>query len=135
MAGPRVAMKDASFNVVMAAYNASATIEAAIQSVLNQTRPDFELIVVDDGSTDDTAERVDQFRVDPRVRLVRQENSGLPAARNVAVSAGQARYVTILDSDDLLIPTYLERIGRALDEAPGAGFAFADAWRLDQESG
>jgi glycosyltransferase involved in cell wall biosynthesis len=128
-------MKEPSFDVVMAAYNASATIETAIRSVLGQTRPDFELIVVDDGSTDDTASRVDQFCANPRVRLIRQENRGLPAARNAAVGAGRGRYVTILDSDDLLMPAYLERIGRALEETPGAGFAFADAWRLDQGSG
>ena len=128
-------MKEASFDVVMAAYNASATIETAIRSVLGQTRTDFELIVVDDGSTDDTASRVDQFRSDPRVRLIRQENRGLPAARNAALGVGHGRYVTILDSDDLFMPTYLERIGRALEEAPDAGFAFADAWRLDQSSG
>lgn len=128
-------MVDASFNVVMAAYNASATIEAAIQSVLGQTRADFELVVVDDGSTDDTAKRVDHFRTDTRVRLLRQENRGLPAARNAAIDAGKGCYITILDSDDLLMPTYLERIGDALEKAPDAGFAFADAWRLDDESG
>ena len=119
----------------MAAYNASVTVEEAIQSVLNQTRRDFELIVVDDGSTDDTGRRVDRFRRDTRVRLVRQHNRGLPAARNVAIAASRGRYVTILDSDDLLMPTYLERIGRALDSAPEAGIAFADAWRLDDRSG
>jgi glycosyltransferase involved in cell wall biosynthesis len=137
MAGARMTsgMVDASFNVVMAAYNASATIESAIQSVLQQTRSDLELIVVDDGSTDDTARRVDQFRSDPRVRLVRQENLGPSAARNAAISAGCARYVTILDADDLLLPTHLERIGSALDTTPDAGFAFADALRLDDRSG
>ena len=124
-----------SFNVVMAAYNASATIEAAIRSVLGQTRPDFELIIVDDGSTDDTARRVEQFLSDPRVRLIRQENRGAPTARNTAIEAGRGRYVTILDSDDLLMPTYLERVGGALDDNPAAGFAFADAWRLDDRSG
>jgi glycosyltransferase involved in cell wall biosynthesis len=125
----------ASFNVVMAAYNASATVEAAIESVLGQTRPDFELIVVDDGSTDDTARKVDRFRRDHRVRLLRQTNRGLPAARNAAIAAGRARYITILDSDDLLMPTYLERVGRALEAAPQAGLAFGDAWRLDDRSG
>jgi glycosyltransferase involved in cell wall biosynthesis len=125
----------ASFNVVMAAYNASATIETAIQSVLSQTRPDFELIVVDDGSTDDTAEKVDRFCRDRRVRLFRQTNRGLPAARNAAIAVGRARYVTILDSDDLLMPTYLERIGRVLERTPTAGIAFGDAWRLDDRSG
>ena len=124
-----------TFTIVMAAYNACSTIENAVQSVLNQTRRDFELVVVDDGSTDDTARRVDGFRLDTRVRLIRQHNRGLPAARNVAIAAGRGRYVTILDSDDLLMPTYLESIGRALDRTPGAGIAFADAWRLDDRSG
>jgi glycosyltransferase involved in cell wall biosynthesis len=128
-------MTEASFDVVMAAYNASATIEAAIRSVLGQTRPDFTLIVVDDGSTDDTRARVERFRCDPRLRVLAQDNRGPSAARNAAIAAGRARYVTILDSDDLLMPTYLERIGHALDTTPEAGFAFADAWRLDDDSG
>jgi GT2 family glycosyltransferase len=69
------------------------------------------------------------------VRLFRQTNRGLPAARNAAIAVGRARYVTILDSDDLLMPTYLERVGSALDRAPRAGMAFGDAWRLDDRSG
>lgn len=128
-------MADVSFDVVMAAYNASATIEAAIQSVLTQTRSDFELIVVDDGSTDDTVARVGRFSSDRRVRLLRQDNLGPSAARNTATEAGHGRYVTILDSDDLLMPTYLERIGDALEHSAEAGFAFGDAWRLDAETG
>ncbi len=128
-------MADASFDVVMAAYNASATIEAAIRSVLNQTRSDFELIVVDDGSTDETVATVHRFLSDRRIRLLRQDNLGPSAARNTAIEAGHGRYLTILDSDDLLMPTYLERIGDALHSSPEAGFAFGDAWRLDDESG
>jgi glycosyltransferase involved in cell wall biosynthesis len=138
MAGPPSVtppVAEASFNVVMAAYNASATVGAAIESVLGQSRGDFELVVVDDGSTDDTAPRVERYCSDPRVRLIRQRNLGPPAARNVAVGAGRGRYVTILDSDDLLMPTYLERIGQLLESNPQAGFAFADAWRLDDRSG
>jgi GT2 family glycosyltransferase len=138
MASARVGgrtVADASFDVVMAAHNASPTIEAAIRSVLMQTRSDFELIVVDDGSTDDTVSKVDRFRSDPRVRLLRQENLGVSAARNAAIRAGRARYVTIFDSDDLLMPSYLECMGTALDSSPDAAFAVADAWRLDDDSG
>jgi hypothetical protein len=121
-----------AFNVLMAAYNAAETIDTSISSVLAQTRPDFELIVIDDGSADDTAERVRRFaRSDRRVRLHRQRNRGLPAARNQAIALGDARYLTILDADDLLMPRYLEAVGAALEAHPHAGFAFPDAWGFD----
>lgn len=130
-----VASERPAFSIVMAAYNAAATIETSIRSALMQTRGDFELIVVDDGSTDDTAERVKRLATDPRVRLVQQENQGLPKTRNTAIGVSRGQYITVLDSDDLLMPTYLERIGETLEGRPDAGFAFADAYGLDHATG
>ena len=124
-----------TFTVVMAAYNAAATVEAAIRSVLAQTRGDFELVVVDDGSTDETAARVRALQADPRVRLVRQENRGLAVARNVGIASGTGPLVSMLDSDDLWLPGYLEEMGEALAANPDAGFAYTDAWVLDDETG
>ena len=120
-----------TFSVLMPAYNAAATIEPAIRSVFEQTRDDFELIVIDDGSTDETVEKVRPFTADPRVRIVSQENRGLAAARNSGIAAARGRFVSLLDSDDLWLPVYLERMGAALDDDPGAAMAYADAWLLD----
>ena len=126
---------DPTFTVVMPAYDRAATIDSAIASVLAQTQPDFELIVVDDGSTDDTAARVTAaMAIDSRIQLVRQENRGPTGARNAAFERARGRHVSLLDSDDLWMPGYLERIGAALDAEPSAGFAYSDAWVLDDRT-
>jgi GT2 family glycosyltransferase len=123
-------MVEPTFTIAMPAYNSSQTIGAAIRSVLAQTRSDFELIVVDDGSSDDTTAQVARFE-DERVRLLRQENSGPGAARNLAIIAGRGRYVSMLDSDDLWLPSYLESMAAVLDVHPDVGLAYTDAWVLD----
>src|SRR4051794_19536973 len=98
----------------MPAYNTGDFVGMAIGSVLRQTCGDFELIVVDDGSTDDTAERVRRC-ADARVRLIQQTNRGPAAARNTAIRAACGAYVSMLDSDDLWLPSYLESMGRAFE--------------------
>jgi glycosyltransferase involved in cell wall biosynthesis len=124
-----------SFSVIIPAYNEAGLVGSAIESVLRQSRPDWEAIVVDDGSTDGTAEAVHEFELrDPRVRLVRKANEGLSAARNSGIDVAGARYVTFLDSDDLLMPGYLDAMGAALGANSGAGFAYTDAWAMDADS-
>jgi glycosyltransferase involved in cell wall biosynthesis len=122
-------------SVVVPAFNAERTIAATIRSVLGQTRADFELIVVDDGSSDRTPEIAGRFAEDPRVRLVRQQNAGPAAARNRGIDEAGGEYVSFLDHDDLWMPEYLERMAAALDGVPEAGFAYADGWVVDDESG
>lgn len=127
-------MVDPTFTIAMPAYNARRTIRSAIRSVLAQTRQDFELLVVDDGSRDDTGTHVERFG-DERVRLLRQANAGPGAARNLAIKAGRGRYVSMLDSDDLWLPTYLETMAGILDSNPEVGLAYTDAWVLDDATG
>jgi GT2 family glycosyltransferase len=119
------------FTVAMPAYNASATIGAAIRSVLAQTRADWELIVVDDGSTDDTVAAVTPFLSDPRIQLVRGENRGQATARNTAIARARGRYVSMLDSDDLWMPSYLEAMAGVLERDADVAFGYTDAWALD----
>lgn len=119
-----------TFSVVIPAYNAADTLGEAIDSVLAQTRPDFEVIVINDGSTDDTAAVAAGF-TDPRVRVYSQENAGPSAARNRGIAQAVGEYVSSLDSDDLWLPDYLAEMGRALEENPRAGFAYTRAWVLD----
>jgi glycosyltransferase involved in cell wall biosynthesis len=123
----------ATFSVVMPAYNAAPTIGAAIESVLAQTRSDFELIVVDDGSTDDTAACVGPYLRDQRVTFIRQPNAGQASARNAALAAASGVYVSLLDSDDLWLPQYLDLMCRRLEVDPLAAVAYTDAWVLDDE--
>lgn len=124
-----------TFSVVMAAYNSAPTIGEAIASVRCQTRSDWELVVVDDGSSDGTADAA-EASLDPRVRVVRTAgNRGPAAARNRGISLAQAPLVCTLDSDDLWLPHYLETMGRTLDSDPTAAVACTDAWVLDQTTG
>jgi glycosyltransferase involved in cell wall biosynthesis len=123
-----------TFSVVVPAYNAARTIGAAIESVLAQTRDDFELVVVDDGSTDDTAARVEPYLRDQRVRLIAQTNRGQASARNTAIATASGAYVSLLDSDDLWLPQYLDLMGSRLDDHPSAAVAYTDAWVLDDRT-
>ena len=127
-------LSSARFTVVIAAFNAARTIGSSIRSVLRQTEQDFEVIVVDDGSTDETAEAVGTFSGDSRIRLIGQPNRGPAAARNTGLKAARSTYVSMLDADDLWLPDYLEVMGGALDEDPRRGFAYTDAWVLEDET-
>ncbi len=122
------------FSVVIPSYNAGRTVSSSITSALRQTVDDLEVIVVDDGSTDGTAE-IAAAIPDPRVRVVSQPNRGLPAARNAAIAAARGRYVSLLDSDDLLLPRYLELCREALERTPNPGFAYTDAYVFDAVTG
>lgn len=123
-----------TFTVVMAARDTRATIGAAIRSVLAQTRGDFELVVVDDGSRDGTPDVVRGFG-DERVQLVELEDGrGAAAARAAGIEASGGELVSLIDSDDLWMPRYLETMGAALEADPGAGFAYTDAWYLDERT-
>lgn len=108
-----------SISVVIPAYNREATVLTAIRSVLWQTLPPTEVIVVDDGSTDGTAAVVEALG-DPKVRLVRQANGGAAAARNTGIREARCEWVAFQDSDDEWLATRLERqfAARAADPAP-----------------
>jgi glycosyltransferase involved in cell wall biosynthesis len=113
-------------SVVVPAYNAAGHLGRTLSSLRSQTYPDFEVIVVDDGSTDATAEIVAQTaEADARFRLVRQANRGVAAARNRGLAQARGLYFANLDADDLWRPQFLEKTVAALDAAPGASFAFA----------
>jgi glycosyltransferase involved in cell wall biosynthesis len=115
----------------MAAYNSALTIGEAIESVRCQTRTDWELVVVDDGSRDGTPDIAERI-ADRRIRVVREpKNVGPAAARNRGISLARAPLVCTLDSDDLWLPRYLETMAGTLDSNPAASVAFTDAWVLD----
>jgi glycosyltransferase involved in cell wall biosynthesis len=120
-----------TFTVVMPAHNAAATIASAIGSVLAQSRRDFELIIVDDGSSDETMELAEDFTRDSRVHVLAQEHSGPSAARNKALEVGRGRYLSMIDSDDLWLPSYLAAAADSLERERRAGFAYTNVWILD----
>jgi glycosyltransferase involved in cell wall biosynthesis len=122
------------YSVVIPAYRAGRTIEATLRSVYLQTTHDFDVAIVDDGSPDDTVERA-RTLADERVTVLHQEHLGPSAARNLAIASTHGEYVCPLDADDLLLPHFLETMGAALDRNPDAGFAYTDAWTLDDVTG
>jgi GT2 family glycosyltransferase len=123
-------MTNARLSVVIPAFNAATTIRSAVASVLRQTVPVLEVIVVDDGSTDATAQVVEAID-DPRVRYISRINGGPSAARNAGIAAARGEWVGFLDSDDLWLPRYVETATAALDAAPNPGFAYTDAYVFD----
>jgi len=121
-------------SVVIPVYNRAATIGRAVASVLGQSFQDFELILVDDGSTDGTADAIRSFG-DPRVRLVQHErNRGAAAARNTGVAAAAGDLIAFLDSDDAWHPGKLERQAAATLAMPGPA-ATCTGFRLRHPSG
>jgi glycosyltransferase involved in cell wall biosynthesis len=120
-------------SIIMPAYNVCQYIGDAIRSVFAQEAPDWELIVVDDGSTDDTAAIVKQFG--DRVRYVFQTNQGLSQARNTGIGCARGRQLTFLDADDRLLPQFLGRMSANLDKADGNVAAICSGWTYIDESG
>ena len=116
-------------SVIIPTYNRADLITQAIDSVLQQTYPDFELIVVDDGSTDDTESVVRAYG--DRVRYVRTQNGGTGHARNVGMQHASGRYLTFLDSDDLLYPYALEIETRLLERFPDVSMVCAEVTGFD----
>jgi glycosyltransferase involved in cell wall biosynthesis len=127
---------DPTHTVIVPAYNAAETIEPAIESVRAQTDPSFELIAVDDGSTDATQDLIRRMAAeDERIRVIRQDNAGPSAAREAAMGRASGTYLTFLDSDDLLMPSYLETMASTLGADAAIGLAHARAWVLDDAAG
>lgn len=118
--------------VVVPVYNGARTLRHSVLSVLDQTCRDLELVVVDDGSTDDTVHIAEELaELDERVRLRRRERSGGPAvARNTGIAGGTGRFLAFCDADDLWLPTKLERQLEAA-EAEGAALVYCGYHRVD----
>jgi O-antigen biosynthesis protein len=109
-------------SVVITTYNYASYLPESVESALSQTASAVEVIVVDDGSTDDTQQVLDGFA--GRIRVYRQENAGVSAARNAGAELARGRYVVFLDADNRLRPTFVDRCLAALEADPAAGFAF-----------
>jgi cellulose synthase/poly-beta-1,6-N-acetylglucosamine synthase-like glycosyltransferase len=124
--GPRV-------SVLVPAYNARATLLPALDSALSQRYRSFEVIVVNDGSTDGTGEIAHRYarRIGNRVRVIDQPNRGLPAARNTAMCAARGAYFALLDADDLWLPQHLQCAMEAFEADPDLGLVHANIRRID----
>lgn len=123
-------MTPPTVSVLIPAYNRATYVGEAIQSILDQSFCDLEVVVVDDGSTDNTAEVVASF-TDPRVRLIRQENRGISGAFNTAYRGSRGRYIAMLGSDDRWLPGLLAEEIPILETNPDMGLVYARARAMD----
>lgn len=114
-------------SVIIPAYNAMTYLPETVESALNQTFTDFELLIINDGSSDNIVEWTAQL-TDGRVRLISQVNQGTAAARNTGIINAKGEYIAFLDADDLWEPTKLEKQVHCLDHNPSVGLV--DTWIL-----
>jgi len=108
------------FSVVIPLFNKERDVQRAVLSVLTQRRTDFEIVIVDDGSTDSSAERVAEIH-DPRIRVFRQANAGEGAARNAGIRAASGAFVCLLDADDEWKPVFLDLVNGLIEKYSEAG--------------
>jgi len=123
--GPLQKGASPSFSVVIAAYEAAATVADAVESALAQTAPPLEVIVCDDGSTDDIEGALRPYR--DRIVLLRKENGGEASAKNAAARAASGDFVAILDADDVFLPERLEALGELAATRPDLDILTTDA--------
>lgn len=126
-------------SVVMPCYNRAAFLREALQAIVAQTYPHWELILVDDGSTDNTKEvldqLVDELKITQPLHYIYQANGGAYAARNTGLSRVQGQYVALYDSDDLWLPHHLHDGVKALEEHPEIDWVYADCKKVDLATG
>ncbi|AFL69140.1 glycosyltransferase family 2 protein [Sulfurospirillum barnesii] len=121
------------FSVVIPLYNKQNHVKETIETVLAQTFQDFEIVVVNDGSKDDSAKMVEAMR-DERIRLINQENAGVSVARNNGIKEAKAEYIAFLDADDLWLPEFLQTIYELRQNFPDAGL-YATAYKKRKANG
>lgn len=122
-------------SVVLPTYNRSLFLKESIETVLEQTVQDFELIVIDDGSTDNTRQVIKPYLDHPQVHYFYQENRGVSAARNNGLGHARGRFVALQDSDDLWMPDKLERQLPLFDVSPRIGLVHGKVSFFDSETG
>lgn len=119
--------------VYIPSHNYARFLPQAVESVLSQTLKDWELIVIDDGSTDDTQSVLGRYAGHPRIRILQQERKGLNVTNNIALRLANARYLMRLDADDYLDENALLVMSHVLDSKPEVGLVYPDYWLVDEQ--
>ncbi len=120
-------------SIIVPAFNVQATMRQTLEALLAQTYADFEIIIVDDGSTDATPQIAAEFAADSRVRVVRQNNRGLAGARNSGIAAAKGAFIGFCDADDIWLPHKLARHVAHLQSNPKIGISYAGSAFIDNE--
>lgn len=124
----------ASISVILPSFNSARFIGEALDSILAQSLQPEQIIVVDDGSTDNTADVVSRYK-DRRIQVIRKEHGGVASARNVGLDAARGEYISFLDADDRWRPIFLETMHAYLSEDPTVGSVFSNFVRFQHPSG
>lgn len=119
-------------SVVMPVHNGEKYIKEAVDSILSQTFHDFEFIIIDDGSTDRTAELLSSYN-DERIKIIKQKKSGISNALNSAISVARGRYIARMDADDRALPERFEKQILFMDENPEIGISGCSVNIIDEE--
>ncbi len=123
------------FTVVIPLYNKAHMIMRTLASVLTQTYTEFEVIIVNDGSTDGSLDVISNFTSDARIKIINQENQGVSAARNKGVACAKYDYIAFLDGDDEWLPGYLDKMKEAIELFPNASMYGFPSWHRDIMTG
>jgi len=118
-------------SVIISTYKRANLVSQAIESVLAQTYTDYEIIVVNDGSPDNTKEVLDQF--EDQITAIHQENKGVAAARNAGIKAAKGKYIAFLDDDDLWLPNKLEKQVACLESNANIGLVYSDMFCFNEK--
>jgi glycosyltransferase involved in cell wall biosynthesis len=125
-------MKNYTVSVIIPAYNAEAHLAEAIESTLHQTFKNFEIIIIDDGSTDNTFNIAKSYTRHNNVIVIRQLNFGPSKARNLGIKSARGEYCAFLDSDDLMLSNRLELQVKKMQENPGTGLVYTDLMTFNE---
>ena len=112
-------------------YNYAKYIRESVESVLKQTLQSFEILIIDDGSTDNSRDIIEEYRNNPKVSIIYQQNKGLNVTNNIAMRAASGTYLMRLDADDFLEPNALEVMSSTLESDPELGLVFPDYYYID----
>ncbi|UCC23545.1 MAG: glycosyltransferase, partial [Planctomycetota bacterium] len=126
-------LRDSLVSVIMPAYNAAEHIAEAIESVLIQNYRNFELIIVDDGSTDNTRDIVAGFK-DEKIKYFHKQNAGPSSARNFAIKQARGQYIMPLDADDMMTPDFIASHLQEFKKHPEADLVYSDVLLIDTNS-
>ena len=120
-------------SIIMPAFNVQSTMRHTLDALLAQTYPRFEIIIVDDGSTDSTLKIAAEYAADPQVRVIRQANRGLAGARNTGIAAARGEVIGFCDADDLWVPHKLARHVAHLQANPSVGISYSGSALMDDD--
>nr|WP_196244073.1 glycosyltransferase [Lysinibacillus sphaericus] len=127
--------KISTVSIILPVFNSEIFVQQAIESIINQTYSQFELIIIDDGSTDNTKQILYEYESNPKVHLISLEkNSGVSEARNIGIQESKGEYITFIDADDLLLPNKLEEQVNVLKQNKSIDFVFNDIMVIDQNN-